>query len=64
MNKSIYCLVLFFLYQNDLCCRAEKDRQVVQGELTDLLQAADHSLLERSTLEKQVKTYLAQEQVS
>jgi hypothetical protein len=37
---------------------------MVQGELTDLLQAADRSLLERSTLEKQVKTYLAQEQVS
>ncbi len=34
------------------------------GELTDLLQVADRSLLERSTLEKQVKTYLAQEQVS
>ncbi len=34
------------------------------GELTDLLQAADLSLLERSTLEKQVKTYLSQEQVS
>ncbi len=59
-----YCLVLFFLYQNDLCYRAEKDRQVVQGELTDLLQASDRSLLERSTLEKQVKTYQAQEQVS
>jgi hypothetical protein len=37
---------------------------VVQGELTDLLQAADRSLLERSTLEKQVKTYLTHEQVS
>ncbi len=34
------------------------------GELIDLLQSADLSLLERSTLEKQVKTYLAQEQVS
>jgi hypothetical protein len=37
---------------------------MVQGELTDLLQAADRSLMERSTLEKQVKTYQAQEQVS
>jgi hypothetical protein len=32
--------------------------------LTDLAQDADRSLLERSTLEKQVKTYQAQEQVS
>ena len=36
---------------------------MVQGELGELLVAADRALVERTALEKQVKQHLAQEQV-
>jgi hypothetical protein len=45
-------------------CRAEKERQVAQCELGDLLQAADRAGLERAAYEKQIKSHLAQEKVS
>ena len=50
-----------FLYN---CWREEKGRQLAEGKLGELLHAADRTLVEQAAMEKQVKTFLLQEQVS